>query len=108
MATLGPIIAFLILQPSPILTGGMMIVFSYGNTGLLASLYFFSKMELVSSRVSFRPQSNQLDTLNELNCTPCSIMHSSASVSWNSSCDLILLSILLCRQSYNCVVSLIL
>lgn len=52
IATLGPIMEFLILQPEPILTGGTITVFSNWYAEALAA-NFFSSVAFDSSKVSF-------------------------------------------------------
>ena len=86
MLTLGPMIEFFISQPGAMLTGGMMMVFSNPSCPDTALPHFFSSVALLSSNVSFFPQSNQLDTLNVEKTVPELTMQSSAGVNDSSSC----------------------
>ena len=85
IATFGPTIEFLISHPSPILTGGIKIVFSNIFDSAMVPPNFLSSMAFDISNDSFLPQSNQFSTLNGFNSAPLCIMHSRASVRLNSS-----------------------
>jgi hypothetical protein len=69
-------------------TGGTMIVFSKFSCPLTSLPHFLSRVALLSSRVSFLPQSNQLVTFSELKRSPEAIIQSSAGVSPISSSSL--------------------
>src|SRR6185312_15072211 len=108
MATCGPMIEFLISQPSAMLTGGMKMVFSKLFGSAMEPPNFCSKIEFDCKSDSFLPQSNQFSTLKDLKVSPPSIIHSRASVRLNSSWLLIPLVIILERQLYNSLEFLIL
>ena len=101
-------IEFSIIHPSAILTGAMIMLLVY-NSGLIAyPPDFLSNMALVSSKVSFLPQSNQFFTLKDLKATPFLIIQSNASVKLYSPLDLILSFTSCWKHSNKIVDSLIL
>src|SRR6476620_4508431 len=91
-------IEFFISHPSPILTGGINIVFSNELASAILPPNFLSRIAFDSSKVSFLPQSNQVCTLKDLNLVPLRIIHSRASVRLNSLLLFILLIIIFSRQ----------
>src|SRR5438045_8216680 len=91
-------IEFFISHPSPILTGGINIVFSNEFASAILPPNFLSRIAFDSRSVSFLPQSNQFCTLKDLNLVPLDIMHSRASVRLNSLLLFILLIIMFSRH----------
>src|SRR3982751_3503274 len=108
MDTCGPIMAFFNTQPAPMVTGGTIIEFSFCTVSWMVLPFFFNNRALVSRRVSLRPQSYQVFTLNALNCIPRLIIHSRASVRLYSPWVLMFCANKWWRHSYKKGVSFIL
>src|SRR3954447_2128003 len=108
MDTWGPMMAFFSIQPAPIVTGGTIMEFSFCTVSWMVLPFFFSSSALVSRRVSLRPQSYHVFTLNDLNLIPRLIIHSNASVRLYSPWVLMFCANKWCRHSYKKRVSFIL